>query len=305
MRCGLRRASALCLLAVLLAGCASFSGLDPGVDPAVAALPAAATVPDVPFFAQEDLYCGPAALAMAVAWTGLDVTQDEVAPLVYTPGRSGTLASDLVTGARRMGRLAVPVTTLEALLAEVAAGHPVIVFQNLGLGWWPVWHFAVVTGYDLFDDRLILHSGTTADLALDRALFERTWARADNWGLVVLPPDRLPAIADERAVLEAAVALERAGQPAAAYEAYRAALDRWPESLPGWIGLGNTAYAMGDLARSEAAFDAATRLFPNQPAGWQNLAVVRESRGDLAGAAEAADRAARLQPERPPAAGPG
>ncbi len=286
---------------MLLAGCASSSGPAPGLDPAVAALPAAATIEDVPFFAQEELYCGPAALAMALAWSGLDVTQADTAPLVYTPGRRGTLASDLVAGARRMGRLAVPVTTMEALLSEVASGHPVIVFQNLGLAWLPQWHFAVVTGYDLFNDRLTLHSGTTPDLVLDRELFERTWARADDWGLVVLPPDRLPASGDERDVLEAAVALERAGQPAAASKAYRAALDRWPESLPGWIGLGNTAYAMGDLARSEAAFEAATRLFPDAAAGWQNLAVVRESRGDLAGAAEAADRAARLRQDQAPA----
>ena len=287
---------------MLLAGCASSSGPAPVPDPAVAALPAAATVEDVPFFAQEDLYCGPAALAMALAWSGLDVTQEEIAPLVYTPGRQGTLASDLVAGARRKGRLAVPVTTMEALLAEVASGHPVIVFQNLGLAWLPQWHFAVVTGYDLLNDRLRLHSGTIPDLGMDKELFERTWNRADDWGLVVLPPDRLPASGDERAVLEAAVALERADRPAAASKAYRAALNRWPESLPGWIGLGNTAYAMGELDRSEAAFDAATRLFPDAAAGWQNLAVVRESRGDLAGAAKAANRAARLQPE-PPAAG--
>src|SRR2546422_3737218 len=46
----------------------------------------------------------------------------------------------------RSGQLAVPVTTLSDLLAEVAAGHPVLVFQNLGLHWIPRWHFAVAVG---------------------------------------------------------------------------------------------------------------------------------------------------------------
>ena len=122
-------------------------------------LPPRAEVAGVPFFPQEQYYCGPAALATVLSWSGLSVTQDEVAAQVYTPGREGTLRSDVVAAARRNGRLAVPVDRLADLTAELAAGRPVVVFQNLGLGWFPVWHYAVVVGYDLSAGDLVLRSG--------------------------------------------------------------------------------------------------------------------------------------------------
>jgi hypothetical protein len=74
------------LLSLLLAGCATPPQvLD--LRRSAADLPPQAEVAQVPFFPQEDYYCGPASLAMVLAWTGLDVTQDQIAPEVYTPGR--------------------------------------------------------------------------------------------------------------------------------------------------------------------------------------------------------------------------
>jgi hypothetical protein len=119
-RLGPATAAWLCAL-LLLGGCATNEP-----QPPVPGVPASASVPDVPFFAQKDRYCGPASLAMVLAWSGLAVDQDTIAPEVYTPGRAGTLPQDLLSAARRHGRVAVPVRTLPALYAEVAAGHPVL-----------------------------------------------------------------------------------------------------------------------------------------------------------------------------------
>ncbi|MEE8286788.1 MAG: PA2778 family cysteine peptidase, partial [Gammaproteobacteria bacterium] len=174
------------------------------------ALPPRAEVASVPFFPQEAYYCGPAALAMSLNWSGLAETPDSVASRVYTPGRRGTLAADMVSAARRKGRLAVEVRGLDNLLAEVAAGHPVIVFQNLALEWWPQWHFAVVIGYDLTSREIVLHSGTTERLKTPLDVFERTWDRTGEWALVTLPPDHLPATADRQSLLLAAAGLEQA-----------------------------------------------------------------------------------------------
>lgn len=290
-----KRAPLLALALLALAACTSVPGLPAAHDPRLAALPAADAVDGVPFFPQEDYYCGPAALAMTLAWSGLEVDQDDLVPLVYTPGRQGTLQSDVVAAARRLGRLAVPVTTLPDLMAEIAAGNPVLVFQNLGLAILPQWHYAVATGYDRNTALLRLHSGRTENLETRLATFARTWARGDNWALVVLPPDRLPATGDERSVLEAAAALERADQPAAARQAYTAILGRWPNSLPGWIGLGNAAYATGDLDHAQAAFRKATERHPKAAAAWQNLSVVLDELGNDEAAAEAAARAQALR----------
>lgn len=271
-------------LALLLAACAG----TPQADRVLAAytasghaapLPARAELSDVPFFPQEAYYCGPAALAMVLAWGGVDTTQDEIAQLIYTPARQGTLRTDVLGGARRHGRLAVTVDTLEDLLGEVAAGHPVIVFQNLGLDWFQQWHFAVAIGYDLEEGDLILHSGLNERKVMPLTVFENTWRRGDFWALVVLPPDRLPATAAEHEVLQAAAAIERVGDFAAARAAYRAMAQRWPDSFGARFGYGNTLYAQGDLAGAEAAFREAARIEPEVGAAWNNLAVVLSEQG--------------------------
>ncbi len=258
------------------------------------ALPQRIELVDVPFFPQEQYYCGPAALAMVLAWSGLDVTQEDLAPQVYTPGRQGTLRSDVVAAARRNGRLAVPVDTLADLLAELDAGHPVLVFQNLALDWYPQWHFAVAVGYDLAAGDLILRSGTEHRRVTNLSTFEHTWARGDYWALVVLPVDILPATASELQVLQAASGLEQTARPADAMVAYQAVLERWPGSLGAAMGLGNTRYALGDRGGAREAFAQAVERHPDAAPAWNNLAVVLAELGRPTDALDAARQAVRL-----------
>ena len=93
---------------------------------------------------------------MALAWSGLRIDPDDLAPQVYTPSLKGSLQPAMITAARRHSRVAYPISGANALLQEIAAGHPVIVLQNLGLSWIPVWHYAVVIGYDLNQEVIIL-----------------------------------------------------------------------------------------------------------------------------------------------------
>ncbi len=258
---------------------------------AAGGLPARAEVTDVPFFPQEERYCGPASLAMVLAWGGIATDQDKIGEAIYTPGREGTLVSDVLGGARRHGRLAVPVNTLDGLLAEIAAGHPVIVFQNLGLDWYQQWHFAVAIGYDLDAGTLTLHSGLDERRVTPLDTFEHTWRRGDYWALVVLPPDTLPASGTEGAAVDAAVAIERLGLTGDAAQAYAAIVDRWPGSGTAWLGLGNTAYAMGDLSGAADAFGRATVADPDFGAAWNNLAVVLAEQGHRKAAIDAAEKA--------------
>lgn len=286
-------AAALGALALIaLGGCAA-----PGLEQvrlAGAELPRAAHVASVPFFPQERYYCGPAALAMTLAWSGLPVTRADLVPQVYTPGREGTFQADVIAAARNNGRLAVPVTRLDRVLREIAAGHPVLVFQNLALELFPQWHYAVATGYDLDRGDIVLHSGTERDRVTPLSTFAHTWARAGGWALVVLPPAILPETADELPILRAAAGLERANRPAEAAEAYTAMLERWPKSYGATMGLGNARYALGGYAEAVRAFGRATRIRPRTPAAWNNLALALARRDRRVEAVAAARRAVRL-----------
>ena len=285
----MRALAAAVLLA--LAGCATpeVAGLraDGGLPPRV-------EIAGVPFHPQQAQYCGPAALATVLGWSGLPARQDVLAAAVYTPGREGTLGHDLIAAAARHGRLAVPVADLPALLREVAAGHPVLVLQNLGLDWYPQWHYAVVVAYDLAAGELVLRSGAERRRVVALDTFARTWARADDWAIVVLPPEALPASAGEEAVVRAAAGLERAGRAAEAAIAYDTLLGRWPDSLAAAIGRGNARYAAGDLDGAAAAYRAALEHHPDAAALWNNLADVLAARGERDAAVIAARRAVAL-----------
>jgi tetratricopeptide (TPR) repeat protein len=289
------RMAVILLAASLLVGACSTARQTSELLAAPGDLPAKAAVSGVPFFPQEKFYCGPAATAMVLAWSGLPVTQEEMAEQVYTPGREGSLQPDVIAAIRRNGRLAIPVDTLRELLSEIAAGRPVLVFQNLALEFYPQWHYAVVTGYDLEAGELIMNTGLWENRPVALSTFEHTWRRGGYWALVVLKPGELPVAPDEAELLRAAAGLERVERPGEAVLTYEAALTLWPRSFAAWMGLGNARFALSDYAGAETAWRAATTANTDSPApAWNNLAYALNAQGRKQEAIDAATRAVEL-----------
>jgi tetratricopeptide (TPR) repeat protein len=280
------------ILLSLLAGCSVFRQME--MPPLPEALPATHELTAVPFFPQEEYQCGPASLAMAVSWSGLPLRPEDLVDEVYTPARKGSLQIAVIAAARRHGRLAYEVSDLESLFPEIAAGYPVLILQNLGVSWFPVWHYAVVIGYDAEDKTIILRSGTTARKVMPFGVFEKTWARSNYWGILILKPTELPALALEINYVGSVAGLERARQYQAAVSGYQTALSRWPESLPARMGLGNSYYALGELKESEVAFQETIQLHPDEGSAYNNLAQVLMEQGRLREALASATKAVSL-----------
>jgi hypothetical protein len=277
---------------VLLAGCAT-----PQTTMLTAQRPAVswAELVAVPFFPQEEYQCGPAALATVMTASGRPVTPEELAPQVFLPQRQGSLQVEMMAAPRRHGLAALRLAPrLSDVLAEVAAGNPVIVLQNLALDWYPMWHYAVVVGYDLENENIILRSGRERRLELPLTTFERTWARSRHWAMLALPPHKLPQTVAPEAYVQAVVALEKAQFAGEARAAYETALGKWPDNLTALMGAGNTAYALGDHAGSERAFRRAAELHPASDAALNNLAQVLADQGRLVEAQSAVRRALEL-----------
>ncbi len=285
------------LLGALLHGCVIISPPQYGAlkEQRPADLPARAEVKNVPFFAQEDYQCGPAAIAMAMTAAGAPVTADQMVEQVYLPARKGSLQIEMLVAPRRHGLVAYELAPQMAdLLREVAAGTPVIVLENYRYKWWPLWHYAVIIGYDLDEGEVIRHSGTHRHQTMPFNVFEYVWNDEGYWAMVVVPPDRVPVTATEPRYAQAVAALEKTGQLQSAHIAYNAMLARWPSSLAGQMGRGNTAYALKDLATAEDAFRQATLAHPEAPAAFNNLAHVLAERGKREEALTAAERAVSL-----------
>jgi Tetratricopeptide repeat/Peptidase_C39 like family len=261
-----------------------------------AGLPSHVELTQVPFHRQDDFLCGPATLATVFNAAGISsATVESVTPMVYLPGRQGSLQAEMLGATRRMGLVAYPLAPrLEDVLREVAAGTPVIVLLNLALKLIPVWHYAVIVGYDLEKRYVIVRSAKRARDEWSFPFLEYFWQESDYWSMVALPPDRLPATAREPDVVTAVAALEQAGHLAEAREAYRALLARWPESLIGLIGLGNVEYALKDMAAAEQAFRRASEVHPQSAIAFNNRAHVLAILGRLADAEAAARTAVSL-----------
>lgn len=226
-------------------------------------LPRRVELADVPFFAQDDYQCGPAALAMLLTHSGVAVTPEQLQPQVYLPGRTGSLAAELLAASRRWQRVPhlLP-ARLDALLQVLADGLPVLVLLNPGLSWWPRWHYAVVIGYDADAGELILHSGREQASRMQLTPFLNSWQRGGNWAMVALPAQRLPAFGSANAILQQGIALEQAGQDDLAATLYQTAVARWPESVELWFGLGNVRYRLAQPSAAEAAWRTALQLNP-------------------------------------------
>ncbi len=289
----LRRTLSACLCAIVISGCASLwpqtaelgQGLPQGMRRHV-------ELTSVPFFPQVEYQCGPAALATTLAASGVAVTPDELVAQVYIPERKGSLQIEMLAAARRHGLVSYQLAPrFDDLLREIAAGTPVIVLQNLGF--MDGWHYAVAIGYDYERGHLILRSGETERSVLPFALHEMAWKRSGYWAMVAMPPDRIPATADEARWLVAIAALERAGGKGAARVAYARFLERWPENLAAAIGLANTHHAFGELREAEAVLRDAARRAPDSAIVLNNLAQTLSDQGRHEEALPFIERAAK------------
>lgn len=263
--------------ALVIAGCAARG---PVLAPEAAGTRGRVELESTPFFPQERYQCGPAALATVLAAAGADVTADSLVPEVYIPGRAGSLQAELVAATRRHDRVPyILPPTLDALLATLDGGVPVLVLQKLGAGPFPGWHYAVVVGYDASLDHFVLRSGTEQRKVMSARHFLATWDRAERWALVALQPGALPPAPDFARYMEAAAGLEAVGRLDAAARAFGAAALAWPaESLP-QLALANLAYARGDLTAAERGFHAAVRLDPKDAAARNNRAEALRALG--------------------------
>jgi len=281
------------LAAALMGGCATpqVSAL---LERVPESLPPRAELTATPFFAQEQYQCGPASLATALTHAGTATSPEALKSEVYIPAREGSLQPEMLAATRRKGHVAYRIApSLEALLREVASGTPVIVLQNLSLPIAPLWHYAVVIGYDLPRREILLRSGITERLAMSMSTFERTWARGGHWAMAAVPPQRVPETADPDSFFGAVLALERVSA-SAGRQGYASALARWPDHLLTRIALGNAEYRVGNLNAAEAAFREATRRHPQAADAWNNLAQTLLELGRRRDALEAAERAVNL-----------
>ena len=290
------RALGLLFLLGALGGCAAQRAIVSGA-PSMQGRDGAIELTDTPFFPQQALECGPAALATVLGAAGMPADLDALVREVYTPGLGGSLQLELVAAARARGFLPYVIAPdPDALFAELLADRPVLVLQNLRLRTWPAWHYAVVIGVASDAEQVILRSGTERRLEMPAARFLRSWDRAERWGLVLLEPGRLPARPDRGRYFDAVAGLEDTGRYAGAALAWEAALAVWPRDPVARFGYATASYLDGDLPAARAGYQALLVVEPGHSAALNNLANVMRDLGCPAAARALGLRAVAAAP---------
>jgi len=288
-----RLAAGVFMLA-LVCGCASlFPQTAKLRDGLPDSLPPRVELKEVPFFAQTEYQCGPAALATVLAASGERVTPGDLVSQVYIPERKGSLQVEMLAAARRHGRISYLLAPrFDDLLRELAAGNPVIVLQNLGIR--DGWHYAVAVGYDYDEAEIILRSGDKERETMHFWTHEFVWMRSGYWAMVAMPPDRIPATADESRWLAAVSALERTGDARTARTAYETFLRRWPSNVNAAVGLANTQHTLGNLTAAERVLRDAEERDPKSVIVLNNLAQTLSDQGRDGEALPVIERAVAL-----------
>ena len=262
-------AAALAALLLVATGCASFDTKIPqSWAPRV-------ELSDTPFYPQLEHHCGPSALITALEASGATPSYEEVTDRIYVPGLEGSLQVELMAATRSFERIPFRLPgKLEPVLAEVEAGRPVLILQNLRVRSLPAWHYAVVIGYDRERAEILMRSGDNKLQATPARRWMRQWDWASRWAIVVLEPGQLPARPHLPAVLRALADFDDHAAAQPRLLAWQAVAEQWPNESLAWMGMGNARYELGTLEHAASDFESALEIKPDSWPARLNLAQV-------------------------------
>lgn len=233
---------------------------------------------DVPYLPQSEDLCGGAAVAMVLRYWGDHQVHPEDFSTLIDRGAAGIRTDVLTTAVSGRGWNAHPRTTTTGATAEwirgqVDQGRPVIALIQIAPN---RYHYVVVVGWTA--DRVIAHDPADAPYRVVTVTeFERAWAAAGQWALLVLPTETRLKVAPrvETRTTDTAIGSGACGQ-----------------LIQNMVSLARA----GDVAAAESGLVAATQLCPAAAAAWRELAGLRFLQSRWAEAAAMAERAAAIEP---------
>jgi hypothetical protein len=269
---------------------------------------------DVPYLPQTPELCGGAAVAMVLRYWGEgDVFPQDFASLVGT-GTGGILTSALASAVRDRGWQAfvLPGAADDSgarLQSELDRGRPLIALIEVGRA---TYHYVVVVAST--GRAVVVHDPARAPFrVMQPAEFDRAWAAAGRWSMLVLPPDEDrpvdgvprphgdPSAEAVRGVsgvhtscsglVDHGVAQARTGDLDGAEASLTVATSLCPAAAAPWRELSGLRFAQSRWTEAETHALAAVHLAPDDAHAWQLVAASRYLSGDTMGALDAWNRA--------------
>ena len=205
---------------VLVIGCvAGLAGCAGSVAPEIKRLPERVELSGT-FYRGVANQSGPQVLASMLSRQGIVITPGLLEKPLHLPGAEARLQQNMQNLAREYGMVVYPLdANLPALLAQVAAGYPVMVrFTEF----WAGPRYAILAGYNRQKQTVLLRAGMNRRTLMSFSSFESAFKDAGGWAVLIQKPDQLPANVDQQRWLKAASDLAQAGQEQAAARAKKA-----------------------------------------------------------------------------------
>ena len=208
---------------VLLAGVvAGLTGCAGSVSPEIKRLPERVELSGT-FYRGQDNQSGPQVLASLLSQQGVVITPGLLEKPLHLPGDEARLQQNMLNLAREYGMVVYPLdSNLPALLAQVAAGYPVMVRFTEGSAFWAEPRYAILAGYNTQKQTVLLRAGMNRRALMSFSSFESSFKDAGGWAVLIQKPNQIPANVDQSRWLKAANELAQAGQEQAAARATKA-----------------------------------------------------------------------------------
>lgn len=232
----------------------------------------------VPFYSQKAYLCGPASLKMVTEYwrkkgAGIrDVSYATIEKVTFVPGKKGSLQPQMVAAARKLGLIAIESTKRADLFELVNGGFPVIVLLNQGTESIPVWHYAVVIGFDIDRQLVILRSGDTKRQAMKVSTFYEFFKKSGYWKLIAVPDTMVPPSVEEGAYMKAVYDMEQTFDDEIVQIAYETALNEWPDSLRVKLIAANYFFDKYHYEIAYSLYDDVLKKEPDDPIALNNMA---------------------------------
>ena len=255
---------------------------------------------DIPYMTQTPELCGGAALAMVMRyWGERQVFAEDFASLVV-PAERGIPTGALVDAVRARNWQVTVVGSdsrdpRSQIYAAIDRKQPLIALIEVAPR---TYHYIVIAGTT--EKEIVVHDPARSPFrVLPWESFERAWAAAGRWMMLVLPPagrDSAPAKAVEPvskpltpcdALVERGVTLALAEDKTAAEEALVGATRVCPGNAGAWRELAGWRFSQQRWIDAREFAQTAVRLAPDDEPARELLATSRYLSGDVMGALDA------------------
>ena len=174
LRSSLKKSSLVAACVLGLAACAGHP-----TPSKIHGLPERVELNGVPAFRGDTYQGGPAALASMLSQQGIVITPGLLDKPLHLPGGEADLERNMQILAREYGMLVYPLDAkLTALLAQVAAGYPVMVRITEGSTLWAEPRYAVLVGFNQQNSTVLLRVARDRRRPVAFSDFESAWNSA-------------------------------------------------------------------------------------------------------------------------------